>query len=154
MSILKQTESVPFSSNEYQDASVSSNSQTETNYVDKAKESTVNMVDSVPRAFVGLTQAVKEDLGTSALVVSVVGYIIIATFGNIDPLRYLGYVLFLVFAFGLYKFINMPIKAVKKPNLILSIMSAVFFLIIVILLWKHISSISVDFYRFLMSHKK
>ncbi len=70
-------------------------------------------------AFQGFTATVKDELAASALVISIVGYIIIAAFGELDAIRYYGYIAFLFMSFALYKFAAKTITIrirIKQPN--------------------------------------
>lgn len=58
-----------------------------------------------------LIKSLEEHLSFTALLVSVIGYILISTFGKMDSIeKYFGYIAFLFSSFFFYKFLNSNIK--------------------------------------------
>ncbi len=58
-----------------------------------------------------LIKSLEEHLSFTALLVSVIGYILISAFGKMDSIeKYFGYIAFLFFSFFFYKFLKTNIK--------------------------------------------
>jgi hypothetical protein len=80
----------------------------------------------------GLIKALEEHLSFTILLVNVVGYVVIASFGGMNSLgQYLGYILFLSLSFVFYKILYSNIK-LKNSTLILTLILIVAVSIIII----------------------
>ncbi|HSW36821.1 MAG TPA: hypothetical protein VLG37_00425 [Candidatus Saccharimonadales bacterium] len=141
------TSSIDYAPNEYEELSVDAGKQTGINK-EKAESKVGNVIESLPGALRGVNQTVREDLATSALVISILGYIVIAAFGQIDSIRYFGYIFFLVFSFALYKFAAKTISiTVSKPNKYLAVALAFFIVLIAVIYQAYIADFVSYLYR-------
>lgn len=85
-----------------------------------------------------LIKFLEEHLSFTALLVSVIGYILISTFGKMDSIeKYFGYIIFLIFAFFFYKFLNSSFKITFWNKFFMY----GFFIFIIIFLLKYYTTI-------------
>jgi hypothetical protein len=85
-----------------------------------------------------LIKSLEDHFSFTALLVSVVGYILISTFGKMDSVeKYFGYIIFLIFSFFLYKFLNSNMKITFWNKFFMY----GFFILIILILLKYLTII-------------